>query len=205
MNTVSSEKRKYTLGVRSDRQGETRRRILEATASLHREVGPARTTVAEIARRAGVQRLTVYTHFPDDFELISACQAHFFDENPAPRLDDALSEPEPPARIGGVLTRMYAWYRASERDFATVLQDRGTVPALDRVLQFAMDEPQAQLADALAAGFSLAEAERAAVTAMILLALDFWSWKRLSGQQLDDAAISTMMTTAIVAIANSSG
>ncbi|MBA2357350.1 MAG: TetR family transcriptional regulator, partial [Actinobacteria bacterium] len=33
------------------------------TAALHEEVGPARTTIAEIARRAGVQRLTVYKNF----------------------------------------------------------------------------------------------------------------------------------------------
>ncbi|MBA2357024.1 MAG: helix-turn-helix transcriptional regulator [Actinobacteria bacterium] len=53
------------------------------TAALHEEVGPARTTIAEIARRAGVQRLTVYKNFPDEYELFAACQRHFLSEPPA--------------------------------------------------------------------------------------------------------------------------
>src|SRR5436190_63027 len=65
MNTMSSQTRKYELKERAERQEATRRRIVEATVALHEEVGPARTTVAEIARRAGVQRLTVYNHFPE--------------------------------------------------------------------------------------------------------------------------------------------
>ena len=60
-----TEKRKYELRKRAERQQETRRRITEATVALHGEVGPAATQISEIARRAGVQRLTVYNHFPD--------------------------------------------------------------------------------------------------------------------------------------------
>ena len=81
-----SEKRNYELRARAGRQQATRRRIVEATVALHREVGPARTTVAEIARRAGVQRLTVYNHFPDDAQLFAACQAHFLAQHPPPDL-----------------------------------------------------------------------------------------------------------------------
>ncbi len=58
--------RTYTLKQRAERQAQTRRRITEATVELHRTVGPARTTISEIAKRAGVQRLTVYNHFPDE-------------------------------------------------------------------------------------------------------------------------------------------
>jgi AcrR family transcriptional regulator len=69
-------KRKYELKARADRQAETRRRITEATVALHEEVGPARTTVTEVARRAGVTRLTVYNNFPEERELFAACQGH---------------------------------------------------------------------------------------------------------------------------------
>ena len=69
MNAMSSESRKYELKARAEKQADTRRRIVEATSELHEEVGPARTTVAEIARRAGVQRLTVYNNFPNETEL----------------------------------------------------------------------------------------------------------------------------------------
>ena len=58
---------------------------------LHKEVGPAKTTVAEIARRAGVQRLTVYNHFPEDVELFAACQAHWIGLHPQP--DFSLPSP----------------------------------------------------------------------------------------------------------------
>src|SRR3954469_15733070 len=69
--------RRYELKERARRQEETRQRIVDATVALHREVGPARTTVAEVARRAGVGRVTVYNHFPDDVSLLAACSAHF--------------------------------------------------------------------------------------------------------------------------------
>src|SRR5207253_1745242 len=81
---MSTETRKYSLKARAERQAETRRRIVVATAALHTEVGPAQTTVAEIARRAGVQRLTVYNNFPDERELFMACGAHWLGENPPP-------------------------------------------------------------------------------------------------------------------------
>jgi AcrR family transcriptional regulator len=60
-----AEKRKYEMKKRAERQRETRRRIVEATVELHRTHGPANTTISEIAQRAGVNRLTVYNHFPD--------------------------------------------------------------------------------------------------------------------------------------------
>ena len=59
-----AQKRKYELKQRAAQQEETRRRITEATVELHRTVGPAATQISEIARRAGVQRVTVYSHFP---------------------------------------------------------------------------------------------------------------------------------------------
>ena len=52
MNTMSTQIRKYELKARAESQRETRARIAQATAELHEEKGVARTTVAEIARRA---------------------------------------------------------------------------------------------------------------------------------------------------------
>src|SRR6266540_3827383 len=100
---MSSQSRRYTLQARAVRQAETRRRIVEATSALHEELGPARTTVAEIARRAGVQRLTVYNHFPDEGELFAACQARFFATQPPPELEGALALREPGERLRAVL------------------------------------------------------------------------------------------------------
>src|SRR3954468_8634505 len=69
--------RPYTKRRRAELEEETRRRITAATVELHREVGPARTTISAIAERAGVERLTVYRHFPDDRSMFEACTSHY--------------------------------------------------------------------------------------------------------------------------------
>ena len=46
--------RKYDMTLRAEQQAETRQRIVAAVVALHREVGPAQTTVSAIAERAGV-------------------------------------------------------------------------------------------------------------------------------------------------------
>ena len=73
---MSNERRKYTKRRRAESEQETRRRITEAAVSLHGSVGPARTTISAIAERAGVQRATVYRHFPDEESLFAACSGH---------------------------------------------------------------------------------------------------------------------------------
>ncbi len=199
---MSSQKRKYELKARAERQRETRRRIVEATAALHEEVGPARTTVAEIARRAGVQRLTVYNHFPDESELLAACQAHFFARRPPPQLDRALGLPDPRERLRAVLDAMYAWYRETERGFTPVLLDRGAVRALDRLLERTVDAQQAELAAGLAAGFRTRGRRGEQLRAVVRLTLDFWSWRRLKEEGLDDAAAADLMSDVVAGVAS---
>jgi AcrR family transcriptional regulator len=200
MNTVSSEKRRYTLNARAERQRHTRERIVQATMELHREVGPARTTIAEIARRAGVQRLTVYTHFPHDAELFHACQTHWLTLHPLPDSAAALAADSPGDRIHATLLGYYRWYRETAPMAEKIQRDRAAVPALDELLQHTADARLAQLADQLAAGLSPPgqRAERQRV--IIRLALDFWTWRRLDREGLDDTTAATVMTnTAICA------
>src|SRR5437868_14163490 len=121
-------KRKYELKQRAERLEETRRRITEATLELHCTRGPAATQISEIARRAGVQRVTVYNHFPDDASLFAACSAHWRDLHPAPD----------PSSWGGdlrpALRELYAWYRETEPMTANVLRDAQTLPALRAIV-----------------------------------------------------------------------
>src|ERR671936_1579952 len=79
-----AKKRKYELKNRAEQLAQTRLRITEATVELHRTLGPAATQISEIARRAGVQRLTVYNHFPDEASLFAACSAHWRALHPTP-------------------------------------------------------------------------------------------------------------------------
>ena len=48
---------------------ETHLRITEAAIELHGTVGPSRTTLSAVAKRAGVERRTLYRHFPTEADL----------------------------------------------------------------------------------------------------------------------------------------
>ena len=76
--------RKYELKRRATTQARTRQRIVEAAVALHTTIGPVRTTVSGIAERAGVQRHTVYNHFPDEQSLGLACSGLFVEQYPLP-------------------------------------------------------------------------------------------------------------------------
>lgn len=189
MNAMSTETRKYELKARAESQRATRERIAGAAAELHEEQGVARTTVAEIARRAEVSRLTVYNHFADLSELIPACSAHYMARHPFPDLDDALALEDPPERMHAVLARIYGWYRETEPMFGKLFSDRATVPELDRHMEQEIDRMLAGLADTLAAAFPGRHA-------LIRLALDFWTWRRLSTEGLGDDAAARLMAEA---------
>ena len=192
MNTMSIEKRKYELKSRAAAQQQTRERIVTATMELHQEVGPALTTVAEVARRAGVQRLTVYNHFPDELELFGACQSHWMRLHPLPEFAAALAAADPTERVRAVLRGQYGWYRETEPMAENIQRDRTLVPALDSLMRRTADARADRLADALAKGVGAGAAQRA----LIRLALDFWTWSRLSHEGLDEDAAADLMTAA---------
>jgi AcrR family transcriptional regulator len=189
---VSTQKRKYELKARAEAQEATRARIAAAAAGLHEEVGIARTTVADIARRAGVQRLTVYNHFPDLDALLPACTAHWLTRHPRPRLEPAFALEDPAERLRAALTALYGWYRETAPMQLRVLGERASVPELDAWLTRSRDPMLAELAAGLSAGF-----DRPGAQALVALALDFWTWQRLDREGFDDAAAAALMTRAV--------
>jgi AcrR family transcriptional regulator len=199
MNTVSTQTRKYELKARAESQRETRDRIARAASELHEEKGVAHTTVAEIARRAGVTRLTVYNHFADLSELLPACSAHYATLHPPPDLGSALALGEPGERVRATLALLYGWYRETEPMFGKLFSDRASVPELDRYMGQNIDRTQAELADALAAAFTAPGRRTEQLDALIRLSLDFWTWRRLSGEGLDDEAAAGLMAAAVAA------
>jgi AcrR family transcriptional regulator len=130
-----TEKRKYELKKRAERLADTRRRITEATVELHRTVGPAGTHINEVARRAGVQRMTVYNHFPDDSALLAACSAHWRALHPTPDLAAWRAVADPGTRLRLGLGQLYGWYRETEPMTANVLRDAQVLPALRAILE----------------------------------------------------------------------
>src|SRR4051794_22957633 len=167
---MSSKQRKYELKERAQKQAETRQRIVEATVALHQEVGPARTTVAEIARRAGVQRLTVYNHFPEEHQLFGACSAHFMSQHLPPDPGQWASVADPSERIRRALRDLHAWFASGEPMFANVQRDMGAMPALAEVVVSGRAEWDAAVRSVLAAGWGARGAHRPRLIAAIGLA-----------------------------------
>jgi AcrR family transcriptional regulator len=192
MNAVSNEKRKYELKARAEAQRMTRDRIAAAASSLHEEVGVAKTTVADIARRAGVQRLTVYNHFPDLAALLPACTEHWMEQHPLPDLAPILAIEDPGKRLRAALTALYGWYRENASMQRRVFGERPTVPELEAWMAQSTDPMLAEMASGFSAGFDGPDAQT-----LVALALDFWTWQRLDQRGLDDDAAAALMTAVV--------
>jgi AcrR family transcriptional regulator len=188
--------RKYELKARAESQRQTRERIAKVTTELHEEKGVAHTTVAEIARRAGVTRLTVYNHFPDLSDLLPACAAHYERLHPMPDFERALAEADPDARVEGVLVLLYAWYRETEPMFGKLFSDRASVPELDRFLGDNIDRVLAGLAESLTSGFAVRDGRADRLHALVRVSLDFWTWHRMAREGLADDEAADLMAVA---------
>jgi AcrR family transcriptional regulator len=195
MSSQTRNGRKYELKARAESQERTRQRIAKAAAGLHGTVGPAQTTVAEIARRAGVSRLTVYKHFPDNASLYPACSAHYAREHPLPDFGEALAAEDPVDRVRSLLRIVYGGVYRERRDMLRNLhRDRRLDPALDEFMQSNADLAIASLADALVAGFGPEGDGAVRLRSLIGVALDFWTWDRLTRDGMDDEAAAELMT-----------
>jgi AcrR family transcriptional regulator len=177
---MTTTKRTYELRERAKKQEETRRRIVEATVALHEEVGPARTTVAEIARRAGVQRLTVYTHFPDEHSLFGACSGHFIAQDPPPDPRPWASIDDPGQRVRAALRETHAWFHRRRPMLTNIERDVALLPALSDVVAAGRAPRDAAVRETLAAGWNARGARRRRLLAAIGLATSFGAWEQLA-------------------------
>src|SRR6476661_5893321 len=124
--------RNYELKQRAESKMATRQRIVEATVALHRSVGFA-TTISAIAERAGVQRLTVYRHFPDERALFRACSGHWSALHPLPDPSSWPAVDDPATRLELALRELYAHYRETEQMTANVRRDLPVVSAIQEI------------------------------------------------------------------------
>jgi AcrR family transcriptional regulator len=91
--------------------------IVSATEEVLRRHGPEKATVLDVARMLGVSHGSVYRHFPSKAALREAVIRRWLD-----RVRDDLTavvedaELDPPDRLGGLLTTMFAmkWAKARE-------------------------------------------------------------------------------------------
>jgi AcrR family transcriptional regulator len=182
--------RPYRLKRRAERQDETRQRIVDAAIALHQTIGPSATTMSEIADRAGVGRVTVYRHFPDEGTLARACSGQYFEQHPLPDPGRwrGISDPALRLRIG--LGETYAYHRATEAMMTRVLAD-----ARDHPVLAPYHAHWARAVDILAAPWRLRGRRRALLHAGITLALTFDTWRTLIHEQrlTDDQAIELVL------------
>ena len=194
--------RKLNLKARAERQGQTRERIIEAAVALHTTVGPARTTVSAIADRAGVQRQTVYAHFPDARSLFQACSAHVRATFPPPEIAPWTTIADPEERLSTALGQLYPYFRRTAGGWAGILRD-AEVDALVREMAATRRLGYLEQArDALAVGWKVRGVRREGLIAVLGLAVDFRTWEVLALRQgLDDEHAARLMTRASACIA----
>lgn len=180
-------RRSYTKVRRAEAEEATRERIVSAIMALHEEVGPARTTVSAIAERAGVERLTVYRHFPDEPSMLRACSAHWSALHPLPLLPFAGADPFAACRR--TLLELYGWYRANASILVQITNDATKIPLLAELMSPIGTELDRVAAD-LATKWPRRNARRAAT---IRHALEFSTWQsldRLTGSDRSAAALA---------------
>ncbi len=173
-------KRPYEMRKRAETMAATRQRITEAAMELHGTVGPARTTITAVAERAGVQRHTVYRHFPTEDDLFAACSGHYLATNPLPDVDEWSAIADPEQRLAHALEELYGFYERTEAMFSNILRDEELVPSVAPAL-LPVRESLERAANALAAGWPQARGgRRRVVAAAARHVVDFHTWHSLA-------------------------
>jgi AcrR family transcriptional regulator len=190
----SGKRGKYNLKARAERQQQTRQRIVETAVELHKTHGPAQTTITDIAKRAGVERQTVYNHFPDELSLLKACSAHNRTLNPPPDPESWRLIADPESRLRRALAEVYAYYRRNEKMQANVTRDAQANPNVRKVFE-ARVKHQERMRDALAAGWKQADGQRdKQLYGALWVALEFQTWRALVRQQgFEDGEVIELM------------
>jgi AcrR family transcriptional regulator len=189
--------RKYRKRRRAEQERRTSERITEAAVRLHGTIGPARTTVSGVAREAGVQRATVYRHFPDEVSLFAACSAHYWATNPMPDPGAWSSITDSEARLRHALGEMYAFFRRTEGMLEKTSRDAPLVEAMARPVAAFRGYLDA-VADAIVTGRPERGEARRRVRAAVGHAVSFPTWQSLARQQgLDDAGAVALMAALV--------
>jgi len=201
---MADQKRQYRMMRRAEAEQRTRLRITESTVALHRTLGPARTTVSAVARRAGVRRSTVYRHFPDEHALFSACTSYWMAANPFPDVNRWTAIDDSAVRLMSALRELYAHYRRTEHMMSNILRDEATMPIVRRMLGSYRDSLCAAR-DALISGEGMRKPARQQLSAAIGHALTFGTWRSLAREQgLTDSQAAGLMCRLVAAVPGTS-
>ena len=193
------KKRKYTKTLRAEQQDETRERIVEATVKLHEELGPANTSIKAIAEAAGVQRLTVYRHFPDDASLFEACSTHYLGLHPPPNMEGWVGIHNASERSYTALLAFYRYYRQTEKMWSVAYRDVDKLEAL----QVPMGQFEAYIdmvSDDLVKAWNQTHNTKKQLQITLRHALRFSTWQSLKNAKLKDEKIVELVQTWVAGI-----
>jgi AcrR family transcriptional regulator len=181
--------RTYTLKKRAESQAETRRRIVETAVELHGSVGPARTTFSMLAERAGVQRNTLYAHFPDERSLNMACSGLAEERDPLPDAEPWRKIADRRERLRSGLLAIYGWYERHADLLACVLRDAEYHAPTQEIAALRFDPYMTAYREVLGAKLNARQ------RAMLELALSYYTWRTLvrEGGLKQSAAVSAMV------------
>jgi AcrR family transcriptional regulator len=191
--TRKGSSRQYRKTKRARQEQETRRRITEAAVELHRAVGPARTAITDIAKHAGVSRMTVYSHFPTEVDLLMACSTHWARSNQFPDPSSWAPIDDPAERLTIALEELYRWYGRKQDMLGKVLRDIHTVEALATVMDGLWSPWLRAIIQTLAVGWPAHRAGGDELMGALRLAVDFDTWRLLTGSGLDDRAAADLV------------
>jgi AcrR family transcriptional regulator len=182
-------KRTYTLKRRAEQQAETRQRIVEAAFDLHSTVGPGLTTISMIAEQAGVQRHTVYAHFPDERSLYMACSGLAEERDPPPDAAAWRGIEDQHERLRVGLSALYGWYERNAVLLACVMRDAEYHQLTREISELRFGPYMAACHEVLGAKLSAKQ------RAMLRLALSFFTWRTLvrDGGLKQGAAVGAMV------------
>lgn len=181
---------------------QTRRRIVEATVGLHQQLGLKATTVAAIAEAAGVTRLTVYRHFPEDADLFAACATHWSagQRLPDPQAWAAVSQPADRLKVG--LADLYRHYREGQAMLRQVHAELGVLPPAVREL---VEGAQRNYRAVLLAPFLEAGQTGPRLVAAVGHAVSFGTWRSLCEEEgLAEPEAVELMAELVLAAAGTS-
>lgn len=185
-------KRGYTLRRRAEQQAGTRLRIVEAAVELHGQLGPAQTTLSMVAERAGVQRHTLYAHFPDERSLFMACSGLTMERDPLPDASAWRTIADRGERLRTGLAELYAWYQRNAGLAGCVLRDAEFHPLTREISELRWGRFMAAYEDVLSAKLNARQ------RAVLRLALGFSTWRSLvRDSRLKPAVAARMMARAI--------
>jgi AcrR family transcriptional regulator len=168
--------RTYTLKRRAEQVAETRLRIVQAAIDLHGSVGPALTSLSMVAERAGVQRHTLYAHFPDERSLLLACSGLTMERDPLPDAAGWRAIKDRRERLGTGLRALYGWYDRNADLAACVLRDSESHAPTREVVQLRFGQPMATYLEVLGEKLNMKK------RAILQVALSFSTWRTLVRQ-----------------------